>query len=179
MAATRAITLERILEDNRQFRDNIDLGNGRLALSEDSLAGLNDLSNRARQILLRHTQSTFDAQTQALAAIEVDQIFQEAVSIANRKFGEEFLFAGQNVDERPFQTVGSFVTYTGNDVARTTRIASGTVAEVSITGVEAFGALTAQVLGDVDLDPNLAGSTKLADLNDGRGVGAHGAVAAW
>ncbi|MBI4617477.1 MAG: flagellar hook-associated protein FlgL [Planctomycetes bacterium] len=171
VAAGRAFAIERIREDNKQFVRNIQFGTNRLQISDESLGDVNQIANRALEILLQQSQSTFDRTTRAQAAIEVDRLFDEAVSIANRKFGDEFLFAGQNVSVQPFQGVGEFVRYLGNDVELRTRIANGTDAAVSITGRGAFGALSAQVTGDVNLDPNMDGATKLADLSGGRGVG--------
>ncbi len=170
VGANRALSLARILEDNRQFSANIEVGSTRLGNSEAALQDLNEIANRARDILLTHINESSDPNARAQAAVEVARLFEQAVAIGNTKLGDEFLFAGINSTVAPFQRNGSFVEYTGSETELTTRVAFGQTEAVSISGSRAFGALSAQVAGDVDLDPNMTGPTLLADLNGGQGV---------
>ena len=42
---------------------------------------------------------------------------------------------------------------------------------ITMSGEDAFGALSARVEGQLDLDPTMVGGTRLLDLNGARGLG--------
>ncbi len=171
LAARRTVGWERLLERNQQYGDNITAGMSRLSATESSLAELEEMIVHAREIALGQVQSTATEGTRQNAAVEVTHLVEEAISLANRQFGDRFLFGGDDVSQAPFSRVGTFVSYGGDATEGKIEIAQGMLFAAGISGVRAFGGFSASLPSSIDLDPNLSLDTPVSLLNDGRGIG--------
>lgn len=70
--------------------------------AEDSaVQQLNDLLTRAKEIGVEANTSTASPTARSAAAAEVQQLLSQAVSVANTKVGNDYLFGGTNSDGRP------------------------------------------------------------------------------
>lgn len=170
MGANLALQFEaRIAAADRYLR-NVNDGMNRLTVTEGALGSMQSIVNRARQLAVQHSQNIMGAETRRLAGVEIAQMLEEALSIANKMYGERYIFGGTLTGDAPFHVVGGAVYYAGNDDEIYADIAEGTRAVVNLTGAQAFGALRAEILGTADLNPTVTLRTKLSDLNGGRGV---------
>lgn len=168
--ANLAISLEQRLTENSQFQRNISLGRAGLELTDDALANATEIANTARGLLLSLSDSTADPGAVTDAAIEIQQLLDELVTIGNQRIDDRFIFAGSNTNEAPFQATGGFVNFTGNEDDLLINISQGTTIASNLPGSTAFGALTNEILGRVDLNPALTGTTLIRDLNGGAGT---------
>ncbi|MEE8142884.1 MAG: flagellar hook-associated protein FlgL, partial [Planctomycetota bacterium] len=170
LAVRRIIAWERWVERNEKFESNIQLANSRLAATESGLSELGEIIIRARVLALQQINASANDETRSLAAVEVSALVNEAVTLGNRQFGDRYLFAGSRVDTQPFERVGNYVAYRGDDDPSIVEIAPGMRFADAVTGVQAFGGWSSEIRGRVDLDPILTTVTPLSTLNNGRGV---------
>ncbi|MFH1021838.1 MAG: flagellar hook-associated protein FlgL [Planctomycetota bacterium] len=161
------------IERMGQYQKNIQEGIARLQTSDGAVGNVLELYRRAKAIAIDQADSAADIGDRAGLAFEVGEILSESVSIANMRLGTRYLFAGSKDAATPFEIVqGQFVAYNGNADAIRAYIDDGTMETVNLAGNEAFGALSAEVAGIVNLEPDVDTAAKLADLNRGRGVAA-------
>ena len=171
LAAVRAMSHQASTERADQFLKNIGVASGEMASIDGSLGDLNDIATQARQILLGQMSDTATAETRQNAATEVQQLLEGAVAIANRKFGNRYLFGGNDALRAPVELVGNYAAFSAAARgAPEVNIGQGQSIQRGSSGADAFGALSAEILGRADLDPRLTASTKLADLNGGAGI---------
>jgi flagellar hook-associated protein 3 FlgL len=156
-----------------EYMRNASVGSSFLSETDNILAGVNDLTIRARTLAVNMANGTASAYQRSGTAAEIQQILDQVVDAGNRRFRGRCIFGGNNLLETPFEVTADGVLYHG-DMGRIGMRLSGNASNyINLTGHEAFGAFDAHVDGSVDLDPvlNLApDGTLLRDLNGGRGV---------
>lgn len=170
LSTRRLVTWERVIERNEKYESNIELGQSRLGASESALDEMGSIIRRAREIALGQINASATDETRLNASIEIDALVREGLSLANRQFGDRYLFGGSLVDSQPFSRVGAYVSYAGDDHETRVEIAPGMTFEASVSGVRAFGGFSSEVQGRADLNPAVSSETPLAMLNRGRGV---------
>ncbi len=170
LGARRSVAWERLIERHVQYGTNIQAATSRLSASEGALVELENMIVRAQELALEQVQSTATTGTRENAAIEIGNLVQEALTLANRQFGERYLFGGDSISQAPFGQAGDFISYGGDQQESLIEIAPGMHFSSGISGVRAFGGWSSEVAGGVDLDPNLNLETPIATLNDGRGI---------
>jgi flagellar hook-associated protein 3 FlgL len=132
-----------------------------LALAERALDAFGEVMVQARELALQGTNQTLNATDRAALGAQVLRLREHAISIANTRGPEGFIFGGARTDVAPFDTAGAFL---GNDVARNVPLgkelsvranASGASAFTAAGGDDAFAALgdlaAALNANDVDL----------------------------
>lgn len=146
------------------YRTSVSRASSRISQEDSVLQQLNDLMIRVKEIGLSQTGDTASAQTRAAASAEVNQIFSQIVELGNTKFGNEYLFGGDQSLTRPFTVAGSGATvdFTTTNPAgqRAIAVDDGTSIAPTHDGKQIFldtGVLAA--VRDVAraLDPSLAG----------------------
>jgi flagellin-like hook-associated protein FlgL len=170
IGANTALELRNTLQKNTQYATNVDNGLNGLGLTETAISGLSDILNQAKTLMLQQVGSTATADTRKNAAISVDGMLQEAINIANRKFGNTYLFGGAQTQTAPFSLSGDAVAYNGDSTEMLANISDGISMPVTMSGAAAFGALSTEIRGNVDLNPIITADSKLSDLNGGKGV---------
>jgi flagellar hook-associated protein 3 FlgL len=100
--AARAIQTRGSIRALDQYQRNIAMANSRATSEETALSQLGDLLTRAKELGMSQGSATSDATTRAATKAEVDQLLQTAIQLGNTKFGDEYLFGGQNADRAPF-----------------------------------------------------------------------------
>ena len=110
-----------------------------------------------------------DSQRSA-AASQIDSSLTQLVNTANQQFNGRYLFAGSTSGQQPFELVGGYVRYNGNEKDLESFSDLNTLFETNIDGNEVFGALSAPPQSSTDLNPIVTRDTKLSDLNGGQGV---------
>lgn len=171
LAAVRAMDHQAAQERADQYLRNITLISGEMASIDGALSDLNDIAVRAREILLSQVSDTAMSETRRNSAIEVQELLEGALAIANRKFAGRYLFGGNDALSQPVEMVGVYAAF--NPAARglpEVNIGLGESIRRGVSGAEAFGALSAEIRGRADLNPRVTADTKLSDLNGGLGV---------
>lgn len=175
-AALRAITLQRLIERKTQLASNVQTGQSYLSATDTALNDVATLLGNIRGSALgvAGTAST-DEERQAVVA-EVNRAIEELVGVGNRTFRGRYLFAGNQTNVRPYQFDGDEVLYSGNDKAVRSFSDIDVLFASNATGQDVFGGISHDVLGGVDLDPQLSANTRLSALNGGRGISPNGAL---
>ena len=107
LSVRRIIAWQRIVERNQTFTSTISLASSRLATTESSLDEINNLIIRAREIGLSQLNSTATNDTRVNAAVEVSNLLDESLTLANRQFGENQreALSGVSIDEEAISLI--------------------------------------------------------------------------
>jgi flagellar hook-associated protein 3 FlgL len=178
MMADQVIGLDLTIARATQYIRNGQAGNSFLALADSTMGEVNDLGNSARTLAIKMANETATGAMRGQAASEVQQLLEEAVSLADRRFRDRYIFSGYRTGTPPFEITGNGVLYHGDLRHIQAQLTQNTINQVSINGADAFNACDARVQGTVDLNPALDfadDGTRLRDLNRGNGV-ASGAI---
>lgn len=168
-AASRTLSLQRILAAKDQFKTNIQTDRSFLSTSESSLSSVGDALVQARQLLTAGIgNSTTTAGKQALAT-QAASLVQQVLSAANSQFRGRYLFSGSDGSQAPFtlRADGS-VQYNGDAGSLPTQIDAGQYLSANVDGQTALSALS-PTFGS-DINPALTLNSKLSDLYGGSGV---------
>jgi flagellar hook-associated protein 3 len=165
-----ALDYESRISRNDQHLRNISFMKGRMLMSDTQLGQARQLVVTAKQIQLEMAQDTADAQQRRLSAIEVDELLGEAVNIANTQYEDRYIFGGSLTSAKPFEVVSGAVVYNGDDMEMQCATANGLTVAGNMPGTTAFSAISGEIAGNVDLNPDISAATKLAWLNRGAGI---------
>lgn len=133
-----------------QYQRNVDTATARLNAEETALDDLGNTLVRARELGISARGPGGEANHATILA-EVRQLIEHAVGLGNTKFGDEYLFGGQQAQTRPFQVPatpdGDFLA-PGTDAAgtRQTEVSAGRFMQLNLDGKQVFldtGALQA------------------------------------
>lgn len=169
-AATRAITLQRILEQKEQSKVSANTTKSYVSATDNSLSSVSEVLAGIRAQALAAADSTTSQSERDVIASEIRRAIDQFADIGNRKFRGRYLFSGSRIDQPPFQIRGSHVLYQGNEESLKSLIDSDFILDANVHGDEVFGAISPEVHGDVDLNPVLQLDSKLRDLRNGLGV---------
>ena len=109
LAATRVLQTKTEVAGGQQFLKSVTQAKTFLEYSDQSLAELTEVINRAKELALAQANdaSTNHTSRQATAS-EIDQLFSQSVQIGNRKLADRFLFGGFKTTRPPFDAEGKY-----------------------------------------------------------------------
>jgi len=87
----------------KQFKSNIDTGKGWLELADETLMQGNELLTRAKAIAEQAATGSLSAEQRDGLSYEVEQIFEQLISLSNTTYEGKSIFAGQRVDGNAFE----------------------------------------------------------------------------
>jgi flagellar hook-associated protein 3 FlgL len=155
----QAMNINQGLQEYNSILSGINFGTAWGKATESALSQLSDLVSQAQQIAISASSTTGTTQSAALTS-EVNGILQEAVSLANSQYGDQYIFGGTSTVSAPYsidESTGA-VTYSGNSdsiqVKTGTSDASGSGSTaVNLTGNDVFtytsGGNTLNVLQEI------------------------------
>lgn len=185
--------------ENKQFIRNIDHVSDWYTNTDGAMTTIETAIQRVRELAVEGANDTLVQVDRDAIAKEIDELLLHLVDVANTNIGGSYIFAGHDVDNKPFsiatgQTPGlnnNMVTYSlgdtrnevnlasplsivynGSDKRLTSEIERGTILEKSITGQELFfgNSPVTSTPGFTYTLPPLEKSLPLQALNSGRGV---------
>jgi len=99
-----------------QYQENIEQGMTRLEFNEVTLDLASDLVNTARRLAENYSGSTLSAATRQSAALQVKDLYDQVMQMANSKFNGNYIFSGHATNTAPFShDVDYNATYNGDD----------------------------------------------------------------
>jgi flagellar hook-associated protein 3 FlgL len=98
-----ALRVHSRIERNTQYGRNIEDGLGRLGIAENVLNDVKNLVIRARDLAIKGNDATFNSQDRSIIAIEVDQLLEHLLNLANKESVEGYVFGGTRTETTPFQ----------------------------------------------------------------------------
>lgn len=90
-----------------QYRRGVQTATARAAREETVLDQLTDMLTRAREMAMAYGSDTVNAEQRHTAAIEVDEMLRQAVSLGNTRFNEGYLFAGTGPNIAPYAALAN------------------------------------------------------------------------
>ena len=94
--------------DADQYMRNLNFAQTSLSYSENVLEEVTDLLTKAKELAIGQASSIYSPEVRQGVAKEIHQIRQQLLSIANKRIGNRYLFAGQMVLTRPFDQEGKY-----------------------------------------------------------------------
>ena len=169
-AAVQVMGLESILERYSQVQTNISTNQTYLSQTDSTLTSVSNLLTSIQSTALSAVGSTASSSQRQAAVEQINAAIQSLVSLGNTEIDGRQLFGGTDTNTAPFSMNGAGdVIYSGNNNSVQSYDGLNQLFDTSVTGAQAFGALSQPVEG-ATLTPSLSADTPLADLNSGQGV---------
>ncbi|MET0794854.1 MAG: flagellar hook-associated protein FlgL [Polyangiaceae bacterium] len=108
---------------------------GDAELAESSLQQASDLLANAKEIAVQGGNGTLGAAERATLALQVKDLRDQLIGVANTQGSSGYLFGGSATQSRPFSTTGAF---SGNDDSHVVDIGNSTPTAVNASGAKAF-----------------------------------------
>jgi flagellar hook-associated protein 3 FlgL len=144
-ATRRVIDLQAEAQALGHYRNNAARLKEQAGAEYNAIKALKTISDRANEIAVLG-DSLKSPEQMSIYATEVEQLLQQALQVANTRYGGDFLFAGTRSDRAPFAPVTgpggqvAAVAYQGNIGATAAEIAQGVTLSVQVPGANATGA---------------------------------------
>ena len=171
-ASTQVMASNTTLRALDQYKTNVQRASSRVDTEDSVLAQIGDLITRAKEVGLQQGGATASAATRQAAGAEINELFNQVVSLGNTKFGDEYLFGGDQTTTQPFTASGTGATLdytaTNSTGTRTTQIGAGQSMQVAHNGKQLLvdtGILDAvkKLSAALDQSSPTYGSTGIAD----------------
>lgn len=130
-----AMQLSSISTDNKQFLRNADFALMQLSVTEKALENLTDILVKAKEIAIAQSSDIYNPEVRQNVSNEVKQLKNLAISIANKRVGQKFLFAGFKSLETPFDKDGNYKGDTGHT---TLEVSKDFFVQTNLHGAEVF-----------------------------------------
>ncbi len=124
------------LDRSDQYERNISDGVGWLSTADTSLTSINDQLGRIRELALRGMTSSLDADAREAIAVEVDQLRESIIGLANTTYLDRPIFGGTADTPVAFAADGTFQ---GDDGLVNRTIGAGVTVPVNLRGPAVFG----------------------------------------
>lgn len=169
-AAVRALAAQRGQEFKSQTSENLQAADTILSATESTLAQAQSIITEMRGVAISATSTTLSKEEIDAFSQQLKSGLDQLISISNKKFRDQFIFAGSQVRESPLAYIDDTVQFNANaEDLFTISDYSETVA-ANVRADDAFGVKSRDIIGTADLNAALTANTPLADLNRGEGV---------
>ena len=130
-----AMALTSSTNDNVQYLKNADFALLNLSVSEKSIEELTDILVKAKEIAIAQSSDFFNADIRKNVANEVQQLYNQALGIANKKVGLKHIFSGTSTLTTPFDGSGD---YKGDINHISLEVSRNFYVPINLTGDEVF-----------------------------------------
>ncbi len=176
-----ALILRTNLTQITNYQNNLSFGNTAINAAENSLTQMKDLTMQAKTLAIQQVNASVSPENRASAAQQVNNLWQEAITLANSQVAGQYVFGGYRTtgytaaEPAPFiADMGSGYQVNGNSIAGTSQMLTGTVdntppadlvaGDVRINGTD-IGPVTLNVAASNGL--NMSGAFNLATSVNG------------
>lgn len=134
--------------DAGQYLRNTNFTNTQLAYTETVLEELTDILTKAKELAVGQASSIYGPEIREGVAKEIHQLRNQTLSLANKRMGNRYIFAGQKILTRPFDQHGN---YHGDNNKIQVEINKDVFIPINITGSELFFSQEKKQLSKEDL----------------------------
>jgi flagellar hook-associated protein 3 FlgL len=134
-----------------------------LNAADTALSGISTVASRALEIATQFANDTYNASDRATAAVEVNGLFAQALSLLNTTYGGRYIFAGFKDNAPPFAADGS---YAGDDNIRTVEVSPRLYQPASVNANEIVNGSN----GGVSLLTTMKDLSAALTANDGAAI---------
>ncbi|MDB5084329.1 MAG: flagellar biosynthesis protein FlgL, partial [Bacilli bacterium] len=121
-----------------QYKDNADQAKGVLDYTDTMLDQAHQVMQRARDLAVQGASDTVPADSKKNIAMEVDQLYQQLVTVGNSQYQGKYIFNGQQTTVAPYLTT-SAETATTNTGQMLYDVGDGVQMNVNLSGNQVFG----------------------------------------
>jgi flagellar hook-associated protein 3 FlgL len=100
--AARAMALRQGMSATQQYKRNIEDATGWTEATEQALAQITEVAQRARDLLVQGGSDAADPTSRAAIAAELGQIIESVKETASATYRGAYLFSGTDVNDRPY-----------------------------------------------------------------------------
>ncbi|MBI5590565.1 MAG: flagellar hook-associated protein FlgL [Deltaproteobacteria bacterium] len=134
-----------------QYSRNISQANSGLNVADATLSDIGEQLNRAKELTLAQTNGTASKEDHQIAAVELQQIRDQIIQLANTKQGNKYLFGGQKTGSPPYDPTHPEAGFQGDDGQNLVVIGDGVTLDTHVSGKQAFAGTTDPVVVLTDL----------------------------
>ena len=174
-AAIRAIGIQRELEFRDQAIRNLDTSQSYLNVTESTLANVQDIMTEIRGLGVESAGNLASDEERNGWISQINATIERLTAAANSRHLDRYLFSGGVVGAETVDARNGLVRFKGNDSSLLTIANDGEYVAHNVTGQRALGLISDGVVSTANLSPAAIANTRLADLNQGRGV-SNGAI---
>jgi flagellin-like hook-associated protein FlgL len=156
--------LQKTLEMREAYLTNLEHAKNGLSEADTAMGDLGDLLQQAQTIASANVGSDVTPDQRTAAAGIIGNIYNQAMTLANRTFEGSFLFGGDRATEPPYASVVGGVRYNGTGNALFNAFDENTTQPFDVSASDVFGGFSAEVRTTKDLSPVITGATRLSDL---------------
>ncbi len=126
-----------------QYERNVNSANDRLSLLDKNLENLSNIFTRVQELIIQASSDVLGASDREAIAIEVDQMKEEVLSLANAQDSNgSFLFSGYKTNTIPFEKdLAGNINYKGDRGIASLSISESRVMETTLDGGTLFQAV--------------------------------------
>ncbi len=117
------------ISNGDQFAKNIEFSKGYIDRTEASLTGIHEYLMRAKELAVNLSSATYAGDSRQAAGLEVKEILEGVVSLANSSYNGRYVFGGFRTQTPPVTGDGQF---TGDDGAIFLQTESGTFRQINL-----------------------------------------------
>jgi len=121
--------------DATQYLRNLNFAQTQLALTENVLAEMTDILTKTKELAIGQSSSIYGPEIREGVSKEIHQLRQQFLNLANKRFGNRYLFSGQKILTRPFDENGK---YSGDNNKINIEINKDVFLPINLTGKEVF-----------------------------------------
>jgi len=131
-----ALEIKSNIANINQVSRNINMGKSWLIASEGALTNVQDMLSDTRALCVEMRTTTKSPADREAAAVNIQNVKEEIIALANTQVSGLYLFAGTNTEVPPFEVDG---TYNGNNSPFAIKTANDTVMQIGADGEAVFG----------------------------------------
>ena len=140
VSSARIMAVQSELSRIETYQRNADVANQELRLTEDTLASVEDVLLRVKQLAVQGNNGTLNPQDKRVIAQEISGLREQLISISKAKsINGEFIFSGSRSNTAPYEEVGGEMQFVGDDLLRSVNLASAITVETRIAADSVFG----------------------------------------
>ncbi|WP_159885435.1 flagellar hook-associated protein FlgL [Paenibacillus puerhi] len=128
------------LAANDQYQRNVDTAVSWLDYSDTMLDQVGTVLHRARELAVQGANGTNSDESMKAMKIEIDQLADQMLTIANSNFNGKYVFNGQKTDVKPYQDLTTAPSADIHQGPIQFEIGLGVKLTINKTGTEVFGA---------------------------------------
>lgn len=135
-SAARVLAARTEERGGKQFIKNITSARSFLEYTDQSLSELSESLMRAKELAISQASDAgASSETRRTVAMEIEQIYDQAVQVGNRKLGDRYIFGGYQTTKSPFDIAGN---YHGDDGDLKIQINKDAFVAMNISGGKVF-----------------------------------------
>ncbi len=132
---TEVLALRSVKSDNDQYLKNAALAKSQLEYTEGALTDLMEVVSRAKELAIQQSSSLYGKEIRMQIAEEINHLRNQSMAIANRRFGNRYIFSGHKTLTKAVDKDGN---YMGDDGKIPIEVSKDFFIPANINGLEIF-----------------------------------------